>query len=374
MARFRVIISLIILLSLAACDGTSEQVAELPTRVILPSDTPTFTPTLTETPSATPTNTTIPPTNTATNTPTATPTLTNTVTPIPSATPVPPTNTATITPLPSATPQPTATPTPNNPQIFQFSTNLAPLNGTLSAPAGTGILLSWETSADIITIEQLNTQGTVEQVFSVTPTGQLPVTIPTTSGVQVIYRLIAQRGGLSATQNIPIVVQQVCSVAWFFGSQLALPQSGCPTSGSVSLVGKIQFFERGMMINLTLGGQNWIYGLIGTPATSGSYAAYVSGWDGVSTSTALCGTVPSGFFAPQDVFNWVFNNSQTLSINNYVWCDRSNALGWGVGNANTNVTYTVQYEANNVAFYISIPGYGTVRISGGASGTWQKVG
>ncbi|HRF94265.1 MAG TPA: hypothetical protein PLZ51_03680, partial [Aggregatilineales bacterium] len=109
------------------------------------------------------------------------------------------------------------------------------------------------------------------------------------------------------------------------------------------------------------------------PATSGTYVAYVSAWDGVSQSTALCGAPPSGFFAPQDVFNWVFNNSQTLSVNNYVWCDRSNALGWGVGNASVNVTYTVQYEANNVAFYINIPGYGTVRISGGASGTWQKV-
>jgi len=375
MAQFRVIISLIILLSLAACNGTEEQVAELPTRIILPSDTPTFTPTFTETPSATPTITPIPPSATATNTATFTPTPTSTSTTIPSATPIPPTNTATITPLPSNTPQPTATPTPNTPQIFRFVSNLTSVNGTITAQAGTSLILSWESSADIVTIEQMSSQGTVEQVFSVTPTGQLPVTIPTTSTVQIIYRLVAQRGGTSTTQNLPIVIQQVCAVPWFFGSQLALPQSGCPSSGSVSLTGKIQFFERGLMINLTLGGQNWLYGIIGTTsATNGSYVAHVSAWDGVSTSTALCGTPASGFFAPQDVFNWVFNNSSTLSINNYVWCDRSNALGWGVGNFQANVTYTVQYELNNVAFYISIPGYGTVRISGGATGTWQKVG
>jgi len=247
------------------------------------------------------------------------------------------------------------------------------VNGTLTAQGGTAVILSWETAADIVRIEQLTAQGGVAQVFSVTPTGQLPLTLPNT-GVQVIYRLVAERGGISTTQNLPIVLQLACSVPWFFGTQLALTESGCPTSGSVSLVGKVQFFERGMMINLTLGGQNWLYGIIGTRSNSGTYVAHVSGWDGVSQSTALCGAPPAGFFAPQDVFNWVFNNSSTLSVSNYVWCDRTNALGWGVGNASVNVTYTVQYESNNVAFYVSIPGYGVVRISGGATGTWQKVG
>ncbi|MCL4253052.1 MAG: hypothetical protein KJ043_04660 [Anaerolineae bacterium] len=376
MARLRVIFILIILLSLAACNGTTEEVAELPTRVILPSETPTFTPSPTETATHTPTVTatsTTAPSNTPTNTVTFTPTPSSTPTTIPSATPIPPSPTATITPLPSNTPAPTLTPTPNTPQIISFRSNLTPVNDTLTAQGGTGIILYWETSADIVRIEQLSIQGTVENTISVTPVGELPFTLPT--GVsQVVYRLVAERGGISATRNLPINIQVVCSVPWFFGNQLALPQSGCPTSGSLSLVGKIQFFERGMMLNLTLGGQNWLYGIIGTPATNGSYIAYVSGWDGVSQSTALCGTAPSGFFAPQDVFNWIFNNTSTLSVGNYVWCDRTNALGWGVGNASLSVTYTVQYESNNVAFYISIPGYGVVRISGGASGTWQKVG
>ncbi|HRF94266.1 MAG TPA: hypothetical protein PLZ51_03685, partial [Aggregatilineales bacterium] len=104
-------------------------------------------------------------------------------------------------------------------------TNLTPVNGTLTAQGGTAIILSWETSADIVQIEQLSSQGTVEQVFSVTPTGQLPVTLPTT-GVQTIYKLIAQRGGVSITQNLPITLQLACSVPWFFGTQLALSSSG----------------------------------------------------------------------------------------------------------------------------------------------------
>jgi hypothetical protein len=373
MARLRVIFILIILLSLVACSDSRNEVAELPTRIILPSDTPTFTPSPTDTPTSTPSVTPVPPSATPTNTPTFTPTPTSTPTTIPSATPIPPTPTASITPSPTNTPAPTATPTPNTPQIISFTSNVTPTNGNLIVPGGTGIILYWETSADIVRIEQLSTQGTVESTVSVTPTGQMPFVVPT-SGTQVIYRLVAERGGMSVTQNLPIAIQIVCPVPWFFGNQLALPQSGCPTTGSVSLVGKIQFFERGMVINLTLGGQNWLYGIIGTPAINGSYIAYVSTWDGVSQSTALCGTPPAGFFAPQDVFNWLFNNTSTLSIGNYVWCDRSNALGWGVGNASLSVTYTVQYEANNMAFYINIPGYGVVRMSGGASGTWQKVG
>ncbi|PJF21741.1 MAG: hypothetical protein CUN56_09535 [Phototrophicales bacterium] len=366
MFRKIILIILLILPVLAACDSSNpEEVAELPTRFIPPTFTPTntATPTLTRTPSLTPTNTlTFTPSLTATPTLSSTPSHTPTHTPIP-ATNTPsltPTNTLTFTPVATATPVPTNTPA--GPQILSFSASATAVNG------GTPITLSWQAIADIAIMEELNVQGSVIQTWSITPSGQLQVTVPNI-GPQVIYRLKIQKGGMELTQSIPIQVTVTCPTPWFFGGVNAPPGAGCPAGPASSIVGKLQLFERGLMFNLTLNAQNRVYGL---NALNGRFMVYQSAWDGSTITSIPCGTAPSGLFDPQDVFNWAYHN--TLGTQG-LWCDATSGIGWGTGAANLAVNFTVQFEQNNTTFYIGIPGYGVVRIIPGEAqtGTWTRL-
>lgn len=89
------------LLLLAACQPQQDDNRELPTVVVVPSQTPTDEPTNTPAPTETPTHT-LTPTITSTPTETFTPTVTKTSTPLPTRTPTntppPPTNTPRTTP------------------------------------------------------------------------------------------------------------------------------------------------------------------------------------------------------------------------------------------------------------------------------------
>lgn len=217
-------------------------------------------------------------------------------------------------------------------------------------------------------MEELSVSGSVTQTWSVTPTGQLQVIVPN-SGSQVIYRLKVSKDGQELTQSIPIQVQLTCTTPWFFGGANAPQGAGCPSGAASTVTGKLQIFERGVMVNINLSGQNRVYGL---NATGGRFMVYQSGWDGVSTTNVPCGDAPAGLVSPQDVFNWAYHN--TLGTQG-LWCDATSGIGWGTGNASLTVNYTVQYEQNNTTFYIGIPGYGVVRIVPGEAqtGTWQRL-
>lgn len=364
-----ILLIFIVLPFLAACGGDDgEAAAQLPTRYVQPSDTPTdtVTPTVTPTPTATDTPTPLPsftPTDTPSDTPT--PTITPTVTDTPTQTSVPATSTPSMTPTftltatPTNTPQPSATPTPSMPEILTFG---APVS---TAQGGTQVTLNWQAVGDIARIDQLNTQGQVVQSFSVTPTGQLPVTIPTT-GSQVIYRLTVQRGGEVATRSVPIQIQPSCGISWFFGGQ---PEDGiCPISGPTTVNGSLQIFQDGVMINLPLNGQDRVYGF---NQRNNRYMVYTNNWDGSTTYTTPCGTAPSGLQDPGNVFNWAYHN--TLGTTG-LWCDQNNGIGWAIAAPNLNVTFTVQFAQNGQTFYIAIPGYGTLRVSGQPqTGTWARI-
>jgi hypothetical protein len=97
---------ILMLFVLAACQPAEDPNRELPTVVVVPSETPTDEPTNTPAPTLTPTNT-LTPTLTLTPTNTLTPTVTKTATALPSFTPSntppPPTNTPRTTPTQDAT-------------------------------------------------------------------------------------------------------------------------------------------------------------------------------------------------------------------------------------------------------------------------------
>lgn len=353
------LILIVLLLAFAGCDsGNGSEEAALPTRVILPSDTPTATPTetstATTTPSVTPSSTntpTITPTNTVT--PTDTPTPTNTATPTATAT-----STPAFTNTPTATLTPTATATSAGPQILSFTSSVPVAQG------GSAITLAWETVSDSAQIEQLDQQGQRLQVYSVTPTGTLPVTVPNT-GSQVIFRLTAIRGSQQATQSLPIQVQIVCSTPWFFANIPA--DAGCPLGPPVTVTGKVQLFQQGLMFNVLINGEDRVYGL---NTTNGRYMVYTNVWDGVTTNYTTCGTPPAGLLPPENVFNWAYHNTNgTIGL----WCG-PDGIGWGTAAANLSALITIQFEGQGTASYVNLPGYGTIRISGTpVTGTWTRV-
>jgi hypothetical protein len=348
MVRLVRTLSLLLIVLLAACNGAADEVGELPTLAVLPSLTPSNTPTITPTPTAT-ASATPTPTPTATLTPTVTDTPTLTLTATPSITP-----TRTITPLPTATDTPTLTPTPTltltpvRPQIITFtaSSDSAAVNGTIT--------LRWEADADSARIDQLNVQGAVAQSFPVPPVGDLAVTVPATGGGQVIYRLVALRGGEQATRSVAISIQ--CQIPWFFGAN-PLAES-CPTALGAVGPGAYQPFERGVMIYVNANGLNRIYGL---QNDGNRYIAYTNGWDG---SALNFDAAPSGLTQPQEMFRWAFLNTNA-PVGTWL-----TAIGWATAAIDRN-DRTIQF-AENGAFYINTPS-GVIRFSGGDSGTWRLV-
>lgn len=210
--------------------------------------------------------------------------------------------------------------------------------------ANTQITLSWNTVSDTVRIDQLNQQGIVVQSFSVVPVGTLPVVVPGSTKLTV-YRLVALRGGMEASQSISITVQ--CSTGWFFGDQYAPPEAGCPTAVGAKGPGAFQPYERGFFIYVNANGLNTIYGLT---SSDSRFISYPNGWDG-STVYACNGKPPSGLFAPTAMFDWMYcRTNPPIAVQG----------GWGIsiGLGTTTVNNddrTIQYEDGTGVVYIDSP-------------------
>ncbi len=348
----------VILMLGAACQPAASEVGELPTVMVLPTliptDTPTSTPTSTPTPTSTSTSTptnTATPTNTLTFTPratsTSTITATSTITPTFTLTP-------TFTPTPTSifTNTPVATATVNAPQILSFTANAT------TVAANSSVTLTWNALADTARIDQLNQQGAVVQTFTVIPSGSLPVTVPGNTGRVVVYRLAAQRGGQEVTFSLAITIQ--CSISWFFGDQYAPPNAGCAQAASVTGSARFQPFERGYMFFINANNMNTVYGLANQ---DNRYISYPMTWD-QATAYNCAGSPPSGKFAPQAVFDWMYCNTNAPVG---TW---SQAIGWATANIDTGQR-TIQYESGTGAFYIDSP-VGVFRFEP-ATGKWTKI-
>lgn len=353
----RVVLFFVIIFVLAACGNQEEE--PLPTLAIVPSATVTDTPTITPTPSPTLTFTpTITPSPTDTPTITLSPTSTLTFTPTVSKTPTltmtftqTHTPTATDTPTQSATP--TATETPSIPIINFFQSNVA------QAIPGTQVTLRWSASADVVQLLLLQTgTNTAIQTFSVAAVGSQIVTLPT-SGSQAQYRIVAQRGGQQTTSDL--FIQFTCSQNWFFN--VAAPGGGCPDGSAQNVDGSFQPFERGVMFMYE--NRNNDEKVCGLQNDQNRYLCYNNGWDG-STEVDIPGGPPSGFDEPDDMFNWMFDN--TLASGGS-WVDK---IGWATSGSPNNNDVRVQYDDQG-RLYIRLPS-GTYFLNGtNSSGVWTKI-
>ncbi len=346
---------LIVALIVAGCDNNGQNVIELPTLVEFPSLTPTHT---------------VLPTNTLTNTPIPTFTATATITPTPTAsytiTPRPPTETATLTPTATNTATATASDTPDLPIITTFTSS------AFSVVGGSPITLIWETNGEVANINQLNAQGTIVNSFSVTPNGQLPVTVPNDESI-VMYELTIQRNDLSASTQIQIAIQIACANAWFFASSISTADIGCPAGPPITTTGKVQLFERGLMFNVIINGENRVYGLSEPDAR---YVYHTNQWDGQTVHTSGCGNAPTGggLLNPADVFNWMYHTQFGPQA---TWCDPNFGIGWARTQVDSANVMTLQFQTlPENGFFINIANYRTIYIGSTISntGVWGSVG
>src|SRR5690606_17179125 len=176
----------------------------------------------------------------------------------------------------------------------------------------------------------------------------------------ILYRLVAMKGGVQAAETVSVGI--ACQFSWFFGSQYAPADAGCPTAPATA-DGRYQPFERGVMFYISANGLNRIYGLQNEGAL---YVGVGSGWDVVSLNTTA---PPDGRFMPQAMFNWAYYNT-LAPIGSW-----SSSLGWATANI-TNAPRTIQWE-NGVGgsnpFTIDAPDGAIYRFSGGDSGTWMRL-
>lgn len=365
------LIVLILALILPGCGGNAAQeTGSLPTLVEFPTDAPTDTPGVTpttEVPTITPSATltlTFTPTITLSATPSLTFTPSNTSPPRPTATF---TLTASFTPEP-ATFTPEVTNTPDTPQIISFQAS------STTAVGGGTVELTWEASGDIARIDRLNQLGQVVQTFSVTPSGQLPVTIPANEGSTITYRLAITRGNQEVTSTLTITVSGGsgnCAINWFFGNEFAPQGVGCPTAVASQVPGAYQPFQTGRMLYLQ--STNKIYTLVEANGvlTDGAVSEITNGWDGTSTYQSLgCGNAPgSGLFEPQQMFAWAY--CTTMGPGG-LW---SSSLGFATTAIDTSQR-TIQFDSAG-ALYVDVPGGAVYRLTpvpvGQLSSTWQKI-
>ncbi|MBC8171980.1 MAG: hypothetical protein H7X77_09920 [Anaerolineae bacterium] len=365
------LIVLILALILPGCGGdAAQETGSLPTLVEFPTDLPSNTPGITPT-TALPTSTPAV-TMTSSFTPTVTASLTASLTFTPSNT-TPPRPTSTFTLTRTFTPAPaTLTPeisnTPDTPQIISFQAS------STTAVGGGTVELTWEAAGDIARIDRLNQLGQVVQTFSVTPSGQLPVTIPANEGSTITYRLAITRGSQEVTSTLTITVSggaANCSINWFFGNEFAPPEVGCPTAVASQVAGVYQPFQTGRMIYLQ--STNKIYTLVeaGGVLTEGAVTENTNGWDGTSTyQSSGCGNPPgSGLFEPQQMFVWLY--CQTMGPGG-LW---NTVLGFGTTAAD-NSQRTIQLDSSG-ALYVDVPGGAVYRLppvpAGQLSSTWKKI-
>ena len=346
------IILVFILFLIAACDQAAEEA--VPTLAILPSPTASDTPT--NTPPATATNT---PTATRTPTSTQTPTSTKTFTPTVSVT-ASVTATSSLTPTFTETPTPTATQTPTLsatpllPTITVFDANKT------SAAPGEQVTLRWESNSDSARIERLDAQGGVLETIPVPTSGTQIFNMPQ-QGPSAIFRLVAIRGANQVDLTVSVAVS--CVNAWFFGNEFAPSGAGCPAGPALTVVGGFQPFQSGLTIHFVVNAENRVCGL---QNDGSAYLCYTNGWDG---STITPYTAPAGLFPPEQIFNWLYSNTNASAG---VW---SNKLGWATANINTN-PITIQFDSQQQVYVNTIQGVYYLPNSTGAgtwAGQWQKI-
>jgi hypothetical protein len=346
------VLALVLIFVLAAC-ATPE--VPPPTVAVLPSWTPTFTPLPTATPTATatPTNTPLP---TLTSTPTATATFT------PSRT-----STSTLTPTATLTFTPSVTPTnTNTPTATATATSAVPLINSISADPveadiGETVTLSWRTDADQVRVELQNQFGTTIDTYNLPPFGQQPFIIPRDLRTLLVFRLTAERSGITVTQSV--AVNLGCGGLWFFDAVGVVDRDVCPDGDEDTGTGRLQEFERGYMIYVPQ--ENRVFALYGGRDNDGAYGRYSL----TSLDDPLDDPEDDDLELPEDEFEGVWG--ETLSPRGNTW---ENEIGYAIDDADS-VTITVQEVDGNDNFFVGVGDSFVFEmlVSGDNAGAWRRV-
>lgn len=244
----RLLLAVMVLVALAACESQPQESGELPTVIVLPTLTETPPQTLTETPT---------PTNTATATFTGTP---------------PATGAPTLTPSQTITDTPTRTPTPTDPP-----------------PYVPGLLDFLAQTAAVQTI--------------------LPPTFLPAGGVQITPA--PGTVSPITTQNAGTICPEPPSGGFgttYFADPSLPAQLGCPISGTLTTnqPAALQAFERGQMIWVQ-GTPNQIYVIY----SSGTYQRFIDTWQS-GESVPMGEIPPAGMIEPVRGFGKVWRDNPSV--------------------------------------------------------------
>jgi hypothetical protein len=319
----------------------SDTATSTPSRTPIPTNTPTPTRTPTSTRTPTPTDT---PTNTATPTETFTPTFTSTPTETPTNTP-----TKTATPTSTLTPSKTLTPTVV-PVITQFSVD--PQNIT----SGSQVLVKWAADAQRVTLERLASGNVLIDTQDVEPQGQLQLTVDTTDGTVMIFRLTAYKGGNNTSRTVSITIS--CAFTYFFSP--APTDAGCPQAVQEAAL-TFQSFERGLAFYVP--NSNAVYFLA---SENSAVNAVPNDWN----QSVVLPTMqpPAGLFDTDGPIGNAFRNR--------AWSDgRSivSVIGWATS-PSSNYSGNFQTGPQGELYIRASTGAVYKIVMSGNSGTWTFVG
>jgi hypothetical protein len=213
------------------------------------------------------------------------------------------------------------------------------------------VTFRWQVEADSARLERLNVGGQIQESIPVERIGALTLTLPNNGETQAIYRLVAIRGAEQASLSIPITMQDVCTVQWFFSNPKV--GIGCPATLGQSYGGVFQQFQSGYFFRITIGALDVVCGVqtVQQLYTCANYAVYTGTPPQVP---------PTGFFAPAPEFAQPFYNG--LAIGG-LW---SSVIGWGTATASAT-TFTAQLDTNN-RIAIALPDGNAYRFNPSAVG------
>lgn len=250
---------------------------------------------------------------------------------------------STLPPAPTLPPVPTAVVATVSPAATSVPVTITRF--TVSPPEiqpGQTVTLTWQTSAEEVTIYRLDALGRLSEFYSVGPNGSLQLGTPAGQRGQVTFALFATTGAATAQASAHATI--LCPDTWFFAN----PPAECPASPPHSTTMQAQDFERGLMLwtqyndRITL-----LYADGGQPR----WDALANAWFAGQPESDPSLTPPPGFFQPVRGFGVAWRTGYVSP--NQVVRDR---LGWA-----TNAEYAVP---NAYAQCDSLPKYNRCYLSG----------
>lgn len=237
----------------------------------------------------------------------------------------------TLTPAPSTptpTASPTATPPPTNPP--PPTPTLGPPPDTTALPiailafsiapaevrAGQPVTLTWQATAQTLTLGRLAADGRLIEPVAVPLSGTLALTVPAEQRGRVDYALVAGAG--ASTAQAVVAARVLCPVDWFFANG-PVECPGGPARGTGLAVER---FERGLMLWTEL--DDRIYILYGDGAAPAWHSVGNAWFEGQALDDPALAP-PAGYFQPIRGFGLAWRSGPLTGI-----LTPRDRLGWGI--------------------------------------------